>query len=74
MNMKALINRFVNYMEHKIYVIKHRRPHIFDIAIGIFLYWAIAMLLSSCAVPIPLMVEVPAPEKPPIFAGEPNYI
>lgn len=56
--MKALINRFRNYLYFKKQEILERRPHVFDILVGMFLFWAIAFLLSSCAVPVPLMIPI----------------
>tara|TARA_R110000744_G_scaffold129301_2_gene236689 strand:- start:5173 stop:5382 length:210 start_codon:yes stop_codon:yes gene_type:complete len=66
--MKNLTNKLKNYLYFKKQEILERRPHVFDILVGMFLFWALAMLFSSCAVPIPLMlpiVDVPVviPEK-----------
>jgi len=56
--MKALINKFRNYLYFKKEEILRRKPHISDILVGMFLFWALATLFSSCAVPIPLMLPV----------------
>lgn len=72
--MKALISKLMNFLEAKTYEIKHRRPHILDVVVGMFLAMAVAFLFSSCAVPVPLIIEVQAPERPPIFAGETEYV
>ena len=56
--MKALINKFRNYLYFKKEEILRRRPHVSDILVGMFLFWALATLFSSCAVPIPLMIPI----------------
>ena len=56
--MKNLTNRLKNYLYFKYDEILRRRPHIFDILVGMFLFWATAFLLSSCAVPVPLMIPI----------------
>ena len=65
--MKNLINRLKNYLYFKYDEILRRRPHAFDILVGMFLFWAVAFLLSSCAVPVPLMVPVGAEDNPTVI-------
>ena len=56
--MKALINKISNYLYFKKQEILHRKPHVFDILVGMFLFWAIVFLFASCAVPVPLMLAI----------------
>ncbi len=48
--MKALINNIKSKLNKKFHEIGHRRPHIFDVLVGMFLFWILTILFSTSTV------------------------